>query len=130
MAITHATTVAWAGSNGGGISGTVSKSADGESNRELAIAATTADQQFDLDFMFAKLKSIFLLSTVDTLLETNAINAAGGNAITLKANVPLFWTDDCGLANPFTANVTTLYVSPSASVTSTLHIRLLIDTTT
>ncbi len=130
MTITHSVTVAWAGSNGGGISGTITQSFDAERNCSLAIAGTTPDQQFDLDFLYAKLKSIFILATVAMTIETNAVDHAGGDIITLAANTPFLWTAGCGLANPFTANVTTIYVTPGGSVAGQLDIRMLIDSTT
>lgn len=127
MAITHTTTVAWAGSSGGSLSASVSKESNGEQNRVLSLAAATPDQQFDLDFEYAKLKSILMVATQDVTVETNSPTAVGGNTITLKANVPFFWVHDCGLANPFTANVTTIYVTVAGTATAQLDIRALID---
>jgi len=103
----------------------VSESADAEQNRQLAIDATTADQEFDLDFEYLNLKSIFMLATVDMTVETNAADHTGGDEISLVANVPFSWTASSGVTNPFTADVDSIFVSPDSDAASTLEIRIL-----
>jgi len=128
MAFTHTVRQTWTSPNGSvELQGSVSETANAERNAQLAIAGTTADQQFDLDVLFAKLKSVFLLSTIDLTIETNATDATGGNTIELVANVPFYWCNSSGLACPFTANVTTMYVTPGGSVAGTLDIKILVD---
>ena len=125
-AITHTIRTQWTSPNGGvDLSGTVSESADAEQNRSLAIAATTADQEFDLDFPYADLKSIYMLASVDMTVETNAADHTGGDEISLVANVPFSWTESSGETNPFTADVTAIFVSPDSAAASTLEIRAL-----
>ncbi len=125
MSITHTTRTQWTSPNGGvEISGTVSETADAEQNRSLAIAAA-ADQEFDLDFLFADLKSVFMLATEAMTVETNATDHAGGDEIELVADVPFAWTASSGLPNPFTANVTKIYVT--AATAGQLDIRILFD---
>ena len=131
MTITHTVRQTWTSPNGSvDLNGVVSESANAARDGQLAIAATTADQQFDLDFLYAKLKSCFLLSTIGCTIETNATDHAGGNIITLVANIPYYWCNSSGITCPFTANVTTIYVTPEGAVAGTLDYRLLVDTTT
>jgi hypothetical protein len=130
MSITHTVRQTWTSPGGTDLQGTVTETANAERNSQLAIAGTTADQQFDLDFLYAKLKSCFLLSTIGLTIETNATDHAGGDIITLVANIPFYWCNSSGVTNPFTANVTTIYVTPGGSTAGTLDIRLLVDTTT
>jgi hypothetical protein len=124
--ITHTVTLQWQGLAGGGLSASVAKSAGAELNQILAIVAETNDQEFDLDFLYANLVSIYMLATQDLTIETNAADATGGNTIALKAGVPFWWAKDSGVANPFTANVTKIFVS-NAGAAAQLDIRILYD---
>lgn len=126
MAFTHTTRTQWTSPNGGvNIAASVSETGDAEQNRSLAIEASTADQEFDLDFAYADLQSIYMLASVDMTVETNADDHAGGDIISLVANVPYSWTVSSGVANPFTADVTKIFVSPDSAAASTLEIRIL-----
>lgn len=128
MAFTHTTRTQWTSPNGGvDISASVSETGDAEQNRSLAIAASTPDQEFDLDFAYADLQSIYMLASVDMTVETNAADHSGGDEIALVANVPYSWTVSSGVANPFTADVTKIFVSPDSAAASTLEIRILYD---
>ena len=100
MAITHRTTLHWSGSGAGSLnlSGAVTETANAEQNRVLAIAAATPDQEFDLDFPFAALKSFFAISTQDVTIETND-GSAPDDTITLKAGVPVWWAASSSLAS-------------------------------
>lgn len=125
MSITHTTRIQWTSPNGGvGIAASVSESADAEQNRILAIAAAN-DQEFDLDFLFADLKSIFMLADQDMTVETNAADHTGGQQIDLVAGVPFWWAESSGVTNPITANVTKIFVSAAAA--GALDIRILFD---
>jgi len=130
MAITHRTALYWSGSGSGGlnISGTVTEVANAEQNRVLAIAAATPDQEFDLDFPFAALRSFFALSTQDVTIETND-GASPDDTITLQAGVPFWWAASSGQANPFTADVDTIFVTNAGDNVATLNIRVLYDAT-
>jgi hypothetical protein len=128
MSITHTVGLVWTSPNGGvNISATVSESADADQTRELTIAATTADQEFELDFEYAKLKMIFMLCDQGVLIETNANDATGGDSIQLVANIPFYWADSSGVTCPFTADVAKIFVTPPGAVASTLKIRALFD---
>ena len=126
MAFTHTTRTQWTSPNGGvNIAASVSETGDAEQNRSLAIEASTADQEFDLDFAYADLQSIYMLASADMTVETNAADHSGGDEIALVANVPYSWTVSSGVANPFTADVTKIFVSPDSAAASTLEIRIL-----
>ncbi len=128
MAFTHTTRIQWTSPNGGvEVSGTVSETADAEQNRQLAIAASTPDQEFDLDFLKDDLKSIFMLATEDLTVETNAADHTGGQQIDLVAGVPFWWALSSGVANPITADVTKIFVTNAVARAATLDIRILYD---
>jgi hypothetical protein len=63
----------------------------------------------------ANVKSFMLLATADMTIKTNS-SSSPGNTINLKANLPLNWAASNGyFANPFTVDVTSLFVSCTAS---------------
>jgi hypothetical protein len=130
MAITHRTTLHWSGSGAGSLnlSGAVTETANAEQNRVLAIAAATPDQEFDLDFPFAALKSFFAISTQDVTIETND-GSAPDDTITLKAGVPVWWAASSSLASPFTADVDSIFVTNAGDKAATVNIRVLYDAT-
>lgn len=128
MAFTHTIRTQWTSPNGGvDVAGVVSEVADAEQNRSLAVAASTPDQEFDLDFLLADLKSIFMLASEDLTIETNATDHAGGQQIDLVAGVPFVWCQSSGAANPITANVTRIFVTNAEARAATLEIRVLFD---
>lgn len=103
--------------------------ADGLTTRSLTIAASTTDQQVIVAFTTAALKGCYLVSTQDITIETNS-SSAPDDTITLSANEPLVWHTDCGLTIPFSANVTTLYLTTGAiSASATVTLVFLHDTT-
>lgn len=126
MSITHTTRLTWTSPGGVDITASVSESADAEQNRELAIAASTPDQQFDLDFAFADLKSIFMLADQDLTIETND-GTTPDDTISLVAGVPFWWCDSSGLPNPFSADISAIFVTNAEAETATLKIRALFD---
>lgn len=130
MAITHRTTLHWSGSGSGGLnlSGVVTETANAEQNRVLAITAATPDQEFDLDFPFAALKSFFAISTQDVTIETND-GAAPDDTLTLKAGVPFWWAASSSQASPFTADVDSIFVTNAGDKAATVNIRVLYDAT-
>lgn len=78
-----------------------------------AIPASSADYQVPLAFIYNKLQSCYLLSTAAMTLEFNN-STTGVPTITLAANTPYIWTLASGATNPFTATITTLYVTSAA----------------
>ena len=92
------------------------------------LTSLQVDKQIDLSFKYANLKGFVLLSTKGGTLETNATNAAGGNTITFIANVPYMWlTGISPDSNPFSADVTTGYLTATDSGAASVTIWLLHD---
>ena len=108
----------------------VTLTADGEHNYDIPIPATNplTDLQVDITLDVSELKSVYVWSDVAVTLEGN--DAAGTQySIALAANKPLIWYTGCGWANPFTVDVSAMYVSKTGTATGTLKMRFLEDDT-
>lgn len=108
------------------LSSTVSKTAEAQIRMDVPIGATQTDKVVEVAFPYDGLVSLLLSSDVAMTLETNS-GSAPDDTINLAANQPLEWHDDMPYANPFTADVTALYVTNTA--VGTLKIRALYDPT-
>ena len=129
MAITHTVRLSCTG-GAATVSGTIAAVADGEDNRTFVVPLTTTDKQVDIAFNKTRLVNFFALSDQDVTLETNAVDHAGGDIISLKANVPFWYNALSGHTNPFnTANVTTTYWTNAGATNANVEVRILTDTT-
>lgn len=113
------------------VSGTIVETADAEANQIISVGSTGTDVEVSVAFPFAALKNFFALSTQDLTIETNAIDATGGNTIELVANVPFWYSASAGHTNPFSANVTKMYLTNDSdpAAAATVNIRILYDGT-
>lgn len=103
-------------------------SQDGELEFE-AIVPISSYQEIDLAFPYAKVSSFMLYSSGALTLLTNT-QPSGVNTISLAAGQQIVWGSDGPFANPFTTDVTKMYAhNASGTVTPTLKIRVLLDTT-
>lgn len=102
----------------------VSTDVDATDRITISVPASTTDKQFDWALTFADIKTLFVKATGATLLlETNATDAAGGNAFTIPAGDWLEWHNGSPRTNPITANITTAYVTnTNTSTAGTLEI--------
>jgi hypothetical protein len=91
---------------------------DHEYNYEIEDKSIGTDTQVDLVADVSTIVSLVMASTTAMTLETNAVDATGGNTITLTANTPVVWNttiqSTLGTACPLTLDVTTLYVTNAA----------------
>ena len=95
------------------ITGTVTTSSEGSLRDDVLVAPVTTNLEVDIDFVAARVKSIFMMSDKDLTLKTNNTTTPG-NTINLKAGVPiLFATVGFGV-NPFTVDVTSIFLTNAA----------------
>ena len=80
---------------------------------------------------FSQMKSFYMVSNQNIIVYTNDLGSgAPDNTFNLVANEPMVWTENCGLANPFTADVTAgLYVTNASGAIANFQIRKLEDPT-
>ena len=74
-------------------------------------------------------RSIWIESDYAVTLETNAVDATGGNTIVLVANEPYLWWDGSVIVNLITLDVTTLYITNASGSEAAVKIRVLQDAT-
>ena len=80
-----------------------------ENSTDLLVAATIDISQ---------LKAVFIMVDQDMILETND-GSTPDDTFTLKANVPLIWSVDDPLPNPFSEDITALYLTNTTAGTFT-----------
>jgi hypothetical protein len=126
--ISHALTLSWSRS-GETIAQTVTIEADGETNRNLTVPASTTDFRTNIAIDVSEVKLLYIHSDVAVQIETNATDATGGNTVQIAANKPFLWYVGCGWVLPLTTDVTDMYITNATGGIATIRIRLLIDET-
>lgn len=86
----------------------------------FATGLTDAPLLWTLDV--SQVQSIIILSDQDIKIETNAVDATGGNTLNLKANVPYIWTTDSYDTFKLTEDVEIAYITNASGATATLKI--------
>jgi hypothetical protein len=112
----------------------VTKTADseiiiGDVDDPLVVPGSTTDKQVNVAIDVSQLKSLFMMSTTDLLVELN--NGTGdANDVALLANEPLIWWQGCGWDCPLKVDVTTgLYLTKAGAGDATVQMRFLVDAT-
>ena len=93
------------------------------------VAGETTDQQVTLALDVSALKLWMIYSNVAATLETNAVDATGGNTLTLPAGVAVGWDYLSGFVNLLTEDVTTAYVTVAGATAASIKFRALLDGT-
>lgn len=101
---------------------------DGEINRDVTLSASAANVEVDIDFAFARLKSIYILSDAAITIKTNS-SSSPDDTLTLVANQPLLWTAVDAAGNPFDTDVTRFFLTNGTTGVATVKIRTLYDST-
>lgn len=125
--IAHVLTLSWARS-GEAIAANVTVEADGETNRNLTVPASTTDFRTNIAIDVSEVKSLYIHSDVSVTIETNS-SSAPDDTLTVAAGKPLVWYTGCGLANPLTTDVTDFYITNATGGPAAVKIRVLIDET-
>ena len=102
--------------------------ADAEEVRELAIPAATTNQQVIIAFTMAALKSVLIYADGACTLKTNSTSAPD-DTFSLDADSGVVWNNQMTITNPFTANVTTIYITTPSGATVNVKIYALVDST-
>jgi len=116
MSVQHSITYTLA-TGGVSVTATQSKTAGQAITLDESLSIGT-DALVALTLDISQLKSLYLISTTACTIETNSGSAAD-DTITLAANVPLVWQDSTYHDNPFSADVTALYVTNAAATVLT-----------
>lgn len=130
---THTLNRSWSRA-GEAINKTFNVTGGAEINIDEAIPAATTDQLVAFTADVSQIKSLFIVSDKDVLIQTNSGSSAV-NTFTLAAGRPFMWsTGDAALADtegdPVTTDITALYVTNAhETAAAALQIRCLVDPT-
>lgn len=126
--LTHSITETWADSGEriektndytAGAVQRLSESCPGSTETELVIAIDVSE-----------IKVLYINSTQDVTLNTNAADPGGTDTINLTANKPLVWTSDSYYANPLiTGDVTSIFIDVAGATAATFDLRVMTDPT-
>jgi hypothetical protein len=130
MAYSGTVTINWS-SGGTTKTGTITKSSTGRVSSEESVADSETDFEITLPTVdVSACVLIYINSTQDVTIETNADDATGGNTLTLKANEPYIWYTDAPWANVLTADITTnVFVTNASGAAATVTMEFILDTT-
>lgn len=130
MAATHTLTRSWADGGPNPVSNNQSFSGTGETNIvDTTIADSVTDQLETISIDVSLIQSIYIHSTQAITLETNAIDATGGNTLLLLANDPYVWYTGSLFTNLLTEDITKIYLTNASGSTATFNLRCVYDST-
>ena len=102
--------------------------ADGEDNRDPVIPDSTTDQLVNMTIDISQLKSIYISTDNTVTLETN--NATTPiDTLTITPDQPVDWQVGDVHSNPFSADVTAIYLTNNSGSVANVKIRKLEDST-
>ena len=125
---THRLTRTWQDAGNESVTQQETITADGETNLDVAVPDSSTDLQANLAVDISELQSFYMSSDRDLTVKTNS-SGTPDDTIALKANKPLIWTPNCGFSNPFSADLTALFLTNASGTDATLQVRLLQDVT-
>jgi hypothetical protein len=126
MSFTHRVTSQYIDDTGVAIGGTNTYSGTVEKNYDNAgLAGGTTNQSVAITFTRATLQSLVMNASQPTTILTNSTSSPG-NTINLAAGQTIIWTYDSTAPNPFTVDVTVLYISVPGATASAIKLRFLL----
>lgn len=94
-----------------------------------SIADSTTDKEITFNLDISALKAITMSSDQDITVETND-GSTPGDTFSLKADQPFMWNSSDGyFSNPFSTDVTALYVTNSSGSSATFKVEAVEDAT-
>ena len=104
-------------------------SADQRISQNFTVAGSTTDQQVALSIDVSEIKSIYIQCDENITLETNAIDAAGGDTLALLANEPYLWWTGSLYTNLLATDITTSYWTNGTTNVATVDLECVVDPT-
>lgn len=83
---------------------------DGMQHAQVSLAVPCTNTEVNIDLDFADLKALIITCDQDMTLKTNS-SSTPDDTFTIKKNIPLIWSEDCGFDNPVTADVSTAFAT-------------------
>lgn len=91
---------------------------------DVTIAALATNVQFATPITIAQVQSLLLFSNQALTLKTNS-SSTPQDTITMRANVPIVWTQSSFHSIPFAGNVTTMFFTNAGSNPAGVNVRVL-----
>jgi len=127
MSYTHTLTLKWTdGVNS--IQDVVSKTGSGKQGIAEAIADSETDYEIAFALDISEIEAIYIVCDQDVTLETNSGSEAD-DTLALVADEPVLYWDGGPIANPFTENITAIFITNASGSTANLQIEALYDAT-
>jgi hypothetical protein len=101
---------------------------DGQIGYDGAVPDNTINALIHGAFAYGDVKACCISSDRDVTIKTNSTSSPG-NTLNIAANTPLVYYLGGPWANPFTADVTQLYVTNSSGAVANVKVRVLYDPT-
>ena len=128
MSFTHTIEVNWKGA-GREIKASNNYSGDAQGpSIDVVVADATADQEVVISIDKSQIKAIFMLSSVDVLIETNS-SAGTADLINLKAGEPYIWFTDSLDTNLITQDVTAMFLTTGSVGVGRFQLEVVYDST-
>lgn len=125
---THKINQDWQAGSDPAISKQITITAEGENNVEVPVPDASTDLQVTLALDVSETKSLYIVCDQDVTVETNDASSPD-DTLTLKADKPLVWYENCGYSNPLGTDVTDLFVTNASGSDATLTVKTLQDAT-
>lgn len=126
MAFQHILTITLSG-GAVNLSARQTVSGDSEQAYDIPLTASQENAEVDMDFIAANLKSIYILSDQNLTVKTND-SSSPDDTITVAANTPFAWNTVQAADNPFTADVSKVYLTNESSTSAArVQIEILYD---
>ena len=125
MSITYTLTEKAASGAGGSVSAQHTEVGASEYTADQTFPAASSDATLTAAFNYANVQAVYILADQNCTLETNS-GSSPDNTFSLIAGRPLVWSRSAGYtSNPFTANVTGLFVTCTPA--TRLQIKILLS---
>ena len=110
---------------------TITKSSTGRVQAEETVATGQTEFKIHLPTIdISETVLIYILSTQDVTLDTNAADPGGTDTLELKANEPYIWWKYAPFVNMITADIITgIFIANDSGVTATVTFEAIMDAT-
>lgn len=113
---------------GGGQTKNVQKTSDAIAAYDITVAIGATNFEAVVGIDISELEAIYINASQDLLMETND-GTTPDDQFNLVADTPLVWFNGGYFANPFGADVTSLFFTNASGVEATVTIRIVQDAT-
>lgn len=112
----------------GSVGGSVTKNAGARFSMDVDVANGVTNGQHVLPMDVSQIKSFFILSDKNVLIETNS-GSSPDDTLTLLAGIPYEWYEGSAAAFELGTDVTAIYITNASGATARIQIEFIYDPT-